>query len=181
MPIDKQNNLVLLGEIAGAHGIRGDVLVRSFTALPESIADYGALTDATGSRRFSLAVVRVTDKGIIARIDGIADRNRAENLRGTKLYVERARLPAAAASEYYHADLIGLRAVTSSGAEFGRVVAVQNFGAGDLIEVQPTASSETEFIPFEDHWVPHVDLAGGTIVINRPNENEDDDPDRDGV
>jgi 16S rRNA processing protein RimM len=174
MPSDKQKHAVLLGEIAGAHGIRGDVLVRSFTALPEAIASYGELTDAAGLRRFLLAVVRVTGKGIVARINGVADRNGAEALRGTKLYVDRSRLPEAKESEYYHADLIGLRAVAPDGAELGRVVAVQNFGAGDLLEVQPASGSATEFIPFEDQWVPLVDLAAGTIVINRPNDSEDD-------
>ena len=180
MPTDKQKNLVLLGEIAGAHGIRGDVLVRSFTALPEAIAGYGELTDAAGSRRFSLSVVRVTDKGIVARINGVADRNGAETLRGTKLYVERARLPAAAETEFYHADLIGLRAVAPDGSELGKVVAVQNFGAGDLIELQPASGSATEFIPFENQWVPHVDLAAGTIVINLPNATDEENADQDG-
>jgi 16S rRNA processing protein RimM len=175
MSIDKQISLVLLGEIAGAHGIRGDLLVRSFTALPEAIAGYGALTDAAGAKRFLLTVVRVTDKGIVARVNGVADRNDAEALRGTKLYVERTRLPDGAESEYYYADLIGLHAIAPDGADLGRVVAVQNFGAGDLIEVQPAIGSETVFIPFEDRWVPHVNLAGGTIVINRPIEKDDDE------
>jgi 16S rRNA processing protein RimM len=175
MPIDKRQRRVLLGEITGAHGIRGDVLVRSFTAAPETIASYGPLTDATGAKQFSLGVIRVTSKGIVARIGGVSDRTTAETLRGTKLYIERERLPEAAASEYYHADLIGLRAIAPDGTDLGEIVAVQNFGAGDLVELKPACGSSTEFIPFEDQWVPHVDLAAGTIVINRPPEDEDDE------
>ena len=146
---------------------------------PRSIATYGPLTDASGAKRFSLRVVRVTNKGIVARLAGINDRTSAEALRGTKLHIERARLPEAAATEYYHADLIGLRAIASDGTELGEIVAVQNFGAGDLIELQPPSGAATEFIPFEDRWVPHVDLAAGTIVVNRPQESDDEGPDSD--
>ena len=110
---DKRQRRVLLGEISGAHGIRGDVLVRSFTAAPETIASYGPLIDATGAKQFSLGLIRVTSKGIVARIGGVSDRTTAETLRGTKLYIDRERLPEAAASEYYHADLIGLRAIVA--------------------------------------------------------------------
>ena len=172
---DKRQRRVLLGEISGAHGIRGDVLVRSFTAAPETIASYGPLTDATGAKQFSLGLIRVTSNGIVARIGGVSDRTTAETLRGTKLYIDRERLPEAAASEHYHADLIGLRAIAPDGTELGEIVAVQNFGAGDLVELKPASGSSTEFIPFEDQWVPHVDLAAGTIVINRPPEGEDDE------
>jgi 16S rRNA processing protein RimM len=179
MPIDKRQRLVLLGEIAGAHGIRGEVLVRSYTAAPESIATYGPLTDASGANRFSLRVVRVTNKGIVARLAGVDDRTSAEALRGTKLYIERARLPEAAATEYYHADLIGLRAIAPDGTELGEIVAVQNFGAGDLIELQLSSTASTELIPFEDRWVPHIDLAAGTAVVNRPQESDDENPDAD--
>lgn len=176
MSIDKRQRRILLGEITGVHGIRGDVLVRSFTAAPETIAAYGPLTNATGSKQFALGLLRVTDKGIVARIDGVRDRTTAETLRGTKLYIDRERLPAAAASEYYHADLIGLRAMAPDGTQLGEIVTVQNFGAGDLVELKPADGSPTEFIPFENQWVPHVDIAAGTIVINRPPEGDDDEP-----
>jgi 16S rRNA processing protein RimM len=180
MTTDKDNRRVLLGEIAGVHGIRGDVLVRSYTAEPGAVASYGPLTDKAGTKRYVLKVVRVTDKGIVARIAGITDRTTAETLRGTELYVERAKLPEAAASEYYHADLIGLRAVDPDGTELGKIVAVQNFGAGDLLELQPLAAAPTEYIPFEDQWVPSVDLTAGTVVIRRPPESGGDEPDGEG-
>jgi 16S rRNA processing protein RimM len=182
MPSNEKPRRILVGEIAGAHGIRGDVLVRTYTENPDAIATYGPLTDATGQRSFSLRVVRVTSKGIVARVNGIEDRNGAEPLRGTKLYVERARLPKTSGAEFYHADLIGLRALAGDGSVLGNIVSVQNFGAGDLLELKPQDSSETEFIPFEDRWVPCVDLESGTIIINRPAETVDDDgspPDED--
>jgi 16S rRNA processing protein RimM len=175
MTNDEQKRRILLGEITGVHGIRGDLLVRSYTATPGAIAAYGPLTDAAGVKRFSLSVVRVTDKGIVARISGIVDRTAAEGLRGTKLYVDRTRLPKAAASEYYHAELIGLKAIAGDGSHLGEIVSVQNFGAGDLLELKPVAGATTEMIPFEDQWVPNVDLNAGTIVINRPQASDDDD------
>jgi 16S rRNA processing protein RimM len=174
MTNDEQKRRILLGEITGVHGIRGDLLVRSYTAAPGAIATYGPLTDATGAKRFPLTVVRVTDKGIVARISGIVDRTTAEGLRGTKLYVDRARLPKAAASEYYHADLIGLKAIAGDGSHLGEIVSVQNFGAGDLLELKPVTGEATEMIPFEDQWVPDVDLDAGTIVINRPQSSDAD-------
>lgn len=171
MTTNDKKDRVLLGEITGVHGIRGDLLVRSYTETPEAIASYGPLADASGARRFSLKVVRSTDKGIVARIEGITDRTAAEKLRGTKLFIERARLPETEASEFYHADLIGLKAVSEDGAHLGEIVSVQNFGAGDLLELKPE-SGATEFISFEDQWVPRVDLSAGLIVINRPVSDE---------
>jgi 16S rRNA processing protein RimM len=166
---------ILVGEITGAHGIRGDVLIRTYTEAPGAIASYGPLTDATGRSSFSLHVVRATSKGIVARVGGIEDRNGAERLRGTKLYIERAKLPKTSEAEFYHADLIGLRAVAADGGILGEIVSVQNFGAGDLLELKLQGDSDTEFIPFEDRWVPSVDLASGTIVVNRLAEPEADD------
>jgi 16S rRNA processing protein RimM len=170
----EKHRRIFVGEITGAHGIRGDVLVRSYTATPEAIAGYGPLTDSSGSKSFSLRVVRVTDKGIVARVAGVENRNAAEPLRGTKLYIDRSKLPPASGAEFYHADLIGLTAIAGDGSALGKIVSVQNFGAGDLIELKPI-EGETEFIPFEDRWVPRVDLDAGHIVINRPVATADDD------
>ena len=167
---------ILVGEITGAHGIRGDVLVRSYTETPDAIAAYGPLTDVSGKKSYSLSVVRVTSKGIVARVAGVNDRNGAEPLRGTKLYIERSKLPATSETEFYHADLIGLRAVTADGSALGKIVSVQNFGAGDLLELKPP-EGETEFIPFEARWVPSVDLDAGMLIINRPAVTVDDDDD----
>lgn len=155
---------VLLGQIVSVHGIRGDVIVRSFTQVPEDIAAYGALSDATGTRFYKLRVVRASDKGVVARIDGINDRTAAEALRGCELYIDRARLPATEEAEFYHADLIGLTAELADGTTYGKVAAVQNFGAGDLLEIELVGGG-SEFVSFSDATVPSVDLERGVVII----------------
>jgi 16S rRNA processing protein RimM len=170
---------ILLGEIGPAHGIRGEVVVRSYADAPEDIAAYGPLSDEAGRRTFDLKVVRVTDKGVIVRIAGIGDRTAAEGLRGTKLFVNRDRLPAAGDGAYYHADLIGLAAVDLDGREIGRIVGVQNFGAGDLIEIALTSSRTTELIPFNDDFVPNVDLERGRVTVVRPPDDGEPPQNRD--
>ena len=159
---------VLLGSFANAHGIRGEVQVRTYTGAPEAVASYGPLSDKAGTRTFKLRVVRVTDKGIIARVDGISDRNAAETLKGIDLYVERAKLPVASEGEYYHADLIGLRAVSPDGDEIGKIIAVANFGASDLLAIQLKGGTATEYVPFTDACVPSVDLAAGVATVIMP-------------
>ncbi|HET6388809.1 MAG TPA: ribosome maturation factor RimM [Hyphomicrobium sp.] len=168
MSNNKDTQRILIGEISSAHGVRGEVMVRAYTEQPESIASYGPLSDETGKRTFSLRVVRVTSKGIVARIAGVDDRNAAELLRGIKLYVSRDKLPETDAAEFYYADLIGLDAVSEDGGPIGKIVSVQNFGAGDLLELKPADGSATEFIPFEDRYVPAVDLPARRVVIVRP-------------
>ena len=166
---------ILLGRIVAAHGVRGEVLVRSYADAPEDVGAYGRLAAPALGRELELRVLRVTAKGVIARVAGIADRNAAEALAGTDLYVERAQLPAPAEDEFYHADLIGLAAVSPDGVEIGRVVAVHNFGAGDLIEVALAASRRTEHIPFNDRFVSEVDMAAGKIVVNLPETSDEPD------
>ncbi len=182
---------VLLGHISAAHGLRGEVLVKTYTGEPRDIAAYGPLTDETGAHRLELKVVRVTDKGVIARVAGVGDRTAAERIKGVKLYVGRDRLPVAAEGEYYHADLIGLDAVSEAGERIGHVVAVQNFGAGDLIEIRLEGSIRTELVPFTDAAVPVVDVAAGRVVVRPPELVDGDaeeraagaggDPDGDGT
>ena len=173
MPSDR----ILLGRITGAHGIRGEVVLRSYAAVPADIAAYGPLGDEAGARSFQLKVVRVSDKGVIARVAGVTDRNGAEALAGTDLYVARARLPKAAEGEYYHADLIGLAAVSPDGAAIGEVVAVQNYGAGDLLEIRLAGSPKTELVPFKNAFVPTVDLVQRRVVVVMPVAAADDEED----
>lgn len=157
---------MLLGRIAGAHGIRGEVLIKSFTAAPEDIGAYGALSTADGSRAFEIASARSTPKGgVVARLKGISDRNAAEALKGTDLYVARDRLPPPSDDEFYYADLVGMTAVTPDGATLGEIVAVQNFGAGDLLEVRLAGKAKTELIPFTDAVVPDVDAAARRVTV----------------
>lgn len=166
---------VLLGEIAGVHGIRGDVLIHTYTADPQSIAAYGPLSNEAGTAVYEITVVRTTDKGVVAKITGIPDRTTAEKLRGTKLYVGRARLPEPDAAEFYHADLIGLHAIGTAGNPIGEVIAVQNYGAGDLLEIRRPGGKTTELIPFADAFVPAVDLAAGIVTVVIPDFAPDDE------
>jgi len=161
---------ILIGAVAGAHGVRGEVLIKSYAAEPERIASYGPLSDETGDRQFQIAVRRVTGRGVIARIEGVASRSEAEALKGMRLYVARERLPATGASEFYHADLVGLRALSPAGEVMGEVVAVQNYGAGDLIEIRLSGGGESELVPFTDAFVPKVDLAAGHMTVALPTE-----------
>jgi 16S rRNA processing protein RimM len=156
---------VCVGRIGAAHGVRGEVWLQSFTADPLAILHYGPLESEDGARVFEIEAARPARDALVARLKGIADRTAAERLRNTDLYVARARLPAPEPDEFYHADLIGLTAAHPDGAVIGTVVAVHNFGAGDLIEIRPTQGSSTALVPFTAATVPQVDIAGGRIVI----------------
>ena len=163
---------ILLGRIAGAHGIRGEVLIKTFTEAPENVGAYGPLSDESGTRTFKLKSARATPKGVVARLQGVDDRNGAEALKGVALYIERERLPAAAEGEFYHADLIGLAAVDGDGKPIGEIVAVQNYGAGDLLEIRLAGASKTELVPFTDAVVPEVDIAARRVVVVLPAADE---------
>jgi 16S rRNA processing protein RimM len=160
---------VCMGVVGAPHGVRGAVRVKSFTEAPEAIADYGALEDETGRRRFTLRVVG-TAKGdgmVIAAISGIADRNQAEALRGLRLYAPRAALPATGDEEFYHADLVGLVAELADGTSLGEVIAVHDFGAGDMLEIARPEGPPV-LVPFTRAAVPVVDLTGRRVVIDPP-------------
>jgi 16S rRNA processing protein RimM len=157
---------ICLGQIGAPHGVRGEVRLHSFTADPAAIASYGPLETEDGLI-VEIKSLRPARHALVAKLSGIADRNAAERLANIKLYVPRQRLPEPAdADEFYHADLIGLRAVDCAGRECGTVVAVYNFGAGDLIELRAPDSAQTELLPFDAATVPEVNVRGGTIVIN---------------
>jgi 16S rRNA processing protein RimM len=166
----KVGRRVLLGHIVGAHGIRGAVLVRSYTAEPGAIAAYGPLERASGGQPLTLVVEGATAKGLICRVAGVDDRNGAEALKGEGLYVARERLPPAEDGEYYYADLIGLAAVTEAGDALGIVVAVANHGAGDILEVRPGDAPRTDLYPMIEDVVRDVNLARGVIVLAPPSE-----------
>lgn len=170
---------VLLGEITGVHGIRGEVVIRSYAESADSLGDYGPFEDENGTSRLDINVVRVTPKGVIAKVKSVGDRNAAEKLKGTKLYVARTKLPMPDENAFYHVDLIGLDAVGADGETYGRIAAVHNFGAGDLLEIALAGSRETVFVPFSDACVPSVDLAAGRAVVIQPvaaPEDDDENP-----
>jgi 16S rRNA processing protein RimM len=157
---------ICLGQIGAPHGVRGEVRLHSFTADPTAIASYGPLQTEDG-RVVKIESLRPAKYALVARLSGIADRDAAERLANSKLYVPRDRLPEPAdADEFYHADLIGLRAVDHAGRECGTVIAVHNFGAGDLIELRRSDAARTELLPFDAARVPEVNVRGGTIVVN---------------
>jgi len=156
---------ILLGRITNAHGLKGEVVVHAFTEHLEAIAEYGPLADTDGQHAIELSIVRVTDKGVIARVSGVNDRTQAEALKGRELWVAREQLPEAEDGSFYYSDLVGLDAVTPEGSIIGKVVAVQNFGASDLLEIKPTGTRQTELVAFTDDFVPEVDIAGGRVVV----------------
>jgi len=158
---------VCLGTVVGVHGVQGAVRIKSFTAAPADVAAYGAVSDESGARRFEVKVLGQARGAVLARLSGIADRDAAEALRGLRLYVGRAALPATKEDEYYHADLIGLPVETKEGAALGRVRAVHNFGAGDILELRGDDGREL-LLPFSDAVVPEIDLAAGRIVAAPP-------------
>jgi 16S rRNA processing protein RimM len=159
---------ILLGRIAGAHGLKGEVLIHSFASVPESIAAYGPLSDADGGQTFTITRAKPTAKGVLARLAGVADRTAAEALAGVELYIARARLPPPAEDEFYHADLIGMLAVDPAGGVLGRISAVHNFGAGDLIEIHFAGSGRSELVPFTATTVPSLDVGAGRAVVVLP-------------
>ena len=161
---------VCIAQIGAAHGVRGEVRLKAFTEDPLSVARYGALETEDGTQRFEIEAVRPAKDMLVARLKGISDRNAAERLKNLRLYVARERLPKPADDEFYHADLVGLAADSVSGEAVGTVKAVHNFGAGDLLEIEPAAGGDTMMLPFNETVVPVVDIAGRRIVVEPPAE-----------
>jgi 16S rRNA processing protein RimM len=167
------SRLVAIGVFGAPHGVRGEVRAKAYTADPKSLAAYGELSDASGARRFKILALRpLKDDMVVLRVDGIADRDGAAKLTGAELFARRENMPKPEEEEYYHADLVGLRAVTQAGEEFGRIVALNNYGAGDVLEIAPAAGGETLLLPFTKAVAPEIDIAGGRIVIVPPQEIE---------
>ena len=159
---------VLVGEIVGVQGVRGEIRIRAHTADPLDVAAYGPLTAEPGGRVLAVEAVREVKGGVvIARTPGISDRNAAEALKGLRLYVPRAALPAPEEEEFYYADLEGLRAELAQGGELGRVRRVVNYGAGDMLEID-RAGGGSVLVPFTRAAVPVVDVAGGRVVVDPP-------------
>ena len=128
---------LVVARVGRAHGIRGEVKLKSFTADPLAVKDYGALESEDGAASFEIEALRSAKGYLVARLRGVRDRNAAEQLTNLRLFVPRERLGGTEADEYFHADLIGLMAVTVAGASLGTVIRVENYGAGDLLEIAP--------------------------------------------
>jgi 16S rRNA processing protein RimM len=158
---------VCVGRIGAPHGVRGEVKFWPFTADPLAVARYGALATADGTRTFEVEALRPARDHVVARLKGVGDRAAAEALRNLELFVPRDRLPAIEApDEFYHADLVGLLAIDRAGDALGTIVAVHNFGAGDLLELKPDEGGETVLVPFTEQTVPEVDIPAGRVVID---------------
>ena len=166
---------ICIARIGAAHGVRGAVKLWTFTEDPMAVMQYGPLATKDGARKFEVAHAREAKGHLVVTLRGVATREEAERLNGLELYIPRSKLPATDADEYYHADLIGLSAVNAAGEPIGRVTAIHNFGAGDIIEIAP-AHGAAMLLPFSNAVVPTVDLAGGRLVIELPGQIEGDDP-----
>jgi 16S rRNA processing protein RimM len=179
--MDKEDDWVCLGVIGRPHGVRGLVRIRPFTEDARGIAAYGPVTDRKSGREFIVSVVNVVKGMVTARIEGIGDRGQAEALSGTELWVARAALPEIAnEEEYYFHDLIGLAAFRKDGAALGQVAGMENFGAGDLLELR-TPEGRAVLVPFTRQCVPVVDLENGRVVIEPlPGLLEKDEPAKEG-
>lgn len=170
-----QEERICLGAIVGVHGIKGEVKVKSFTAVDKDIDKYGLLENEAGDKKFSLKVIGRSKDLLRVKVKGCDDRNLAETLIGTGLYAQRALLPELPEEEYYHADLIGLVCKNTSGIDVATVNAVYNFGAGDLLEVKMNDNGRLEMLPFTRQYVPTVNIKDGFIIVEILNFAADED------
>lgn len=159
---------ICIGAIAGAFGVTGEVRLKSFCSEPADIGSYGPLTTEDGSRQFRITLTRPVAGGFGARIAGVATRDQAEALRGISLFVTRDKLRSLPDDEFYHADLIGLDAFDTGGELLGKVTAVHNHGAGDIIEISPARHKSALLLPFTMAIVPNVDIGAGRLIVDLP-------------
>jgi 16S rRNA processing protein RimM len=166
------SKLILVGRVAGAFGVRGELRITSYTEAPLALVEYRRLLREDGAAGLTLTGGRAVKDAVIARAEEVATREQAEALRGLKLFVARNRLPEPDEDEFYLADLIGMAAATPEGEALGRVKAVHDFGAGDILEIDPGEGRPTWYLPFTREAVPEVRLADGRLVAVRPVEDE---------
>ncbi|AUQ72951.1 ribosome maturation factor RimM [Phaeobacter piscinae] len=159
---------ICVGAISGSYGVRGEVRLKSFCAMPEDIEDYSPLSTEDGSQTYTITLVRAIKNGFTARIGGIETKEQADALKGVRLFAPRERLPNLPDDEYYHTDLMGLEIYDTGGTLLGSVKSVQNHGASDLLEIAIPAESKTVLLPFTLAAVPTVDLASGRIIADPP-------------
>jgi 16S rRNA processing protein RimM len=177
---DASSKRLLMGRIGAAHGIKGEVRILSFTEEPLALKGYGPFMTNKPGLTIEIEAARATTNVLVARLKGVTDRTAAEKLNGVELYVDRDRLPPPDdEDDFYHSDLIGLDARLGDGSVLGKVVAIPNFGASDLIEVRDERSGDTYLYPFTKAVVPHVHVAEGYLVIEVPVEAEpgEEEPD----
>ncbi|MGC6475131.1 MAG: ribosome maturation factor RimM [Parvibaculales bacterium] len=173
--------LICLGAFAGAHGVRGEVRVKTFTQDPMDLAAYGPVQTEDGRQHFDITAITPDKIGARVRLAGITNREQAQSLKGTRIYISRSALPASDdEDDFYHADLLGLVALDAQGGAWGRVIGVHNFGAEDLLEIKADKNTDTQFIPFTKEYVPDIHLEKGTLTalpvsMVEPENNEENE------
>lgn len=170
-------NLILVGQVGGAFGVRGEVKVTTFTAEPMALTAYGALLRADGSPGLTLISARPDKKGVVGRAKEVSNREQADALRGLKLYIPRDRLPEPDEDEFYLTDLVGLEARDAADVVVGTVRAVQNFGADDMLEIAPAEGGQTWYLPFTREAAPDIRIGEGWMRVVRPVETGEREPD----
>lgn len=163
-----ETDRICVGAIAGSYGTDGQARIKSFCAIAEDITSYGTLYSEDGKRTFEITLGRPIKAGFTAKIEGLHSKEEADALRGMALFADRAAMPSLPDDEYYHADLISLEVFDTGGKSLGRVKAVQNHGAADLLEIHAPGQSNTVLLPFTRAAVPTVDLASGRIIADPP-------------
>ncbi|HGG63500.1 MAG TPA: 16S rRNA processing protein RimM [Rhodobacteraceae bacterium] len=159
---------ICVGAFSGSYGVNGEVRLKSFCADPEAIADYSPLTTEDGKHSYAITITRSIKGALVAKVEGITNKEQADDLKGIRLFARRDQLPALPDDEFYHADLIGLTVLDTGGTVLGKVHAVQNHGASDLLEIMPDAGGNTILLPFTREVVPTVDLSAGRIIADPP-------------
>ena len=172
-PMPNPHRLIALGIFGAPQGVKGEVRVKSYTGVPKAIGSYGPLTDSKGARSFKFEALRpLKDEMLVARVAGVTTREAAQALTGTELFARREQLPPPDEDEFYHDDLVGLAAVRPDGTALGKVAALSNFGAGDILEIAPEGGGESLLVPFTKAAVPEIHFAEGRIVVDPPAEIE---------
>ena len=164
----KESKLICVGALAGAFGVRGEVRLKSFTSNPDDIENYAPLFTENGDKSFEIVITGRLKNGFAARLSGVVKKEQADDLKGTKLFVPRDRLPSLQEDEFYYSDLIGMIVYDTGGNEIGKVQAVLNHGAGDLLEINGANLKMSVIIPFTKEVVPTVDIASRRIVTDPP-------------
>ena len=167
------DRLVLIGKVVGAFGVQGELRVVAYTETPLALLNYRTLLREDGQPALILLSGRSSKGGIIAKAKDVTTKTEADKLRGLQLFTPRSALAAPAQDEFYLTDLIGLRAETADGTLVGKIKAVQNFGSGDLLEIDPgkgQRGGKTWYLPFTREAAPEVDIEGGKVIVDPPNE-----------
>ncbi|MDA0782617.1 MAG: ribosome maturation factor RimM [Rickettsiales bacterium] len=163
-----QNRLICIAKITSAHGIKGAVKIRSYTEDPLSIGDYPVLYNKDGSAEYELQIQSNNKEAVIAFIDGVNDRNEAEALKGKDLYVYRDDFEDVGENEFYYEDLVGLRVKLQNGTEYGEIISIQNYGAGDIVEIRLKKDKKKELFSFTKDIFPNINIKSGSVIIVPP-------------